>query len=239
VARAGRVGRRVALIVAVKFDRTVSHHTVAQTLAHYPLPKVVGRRFPRYFKMRDREERHEAIPRLHLDGWSTKAIVGYLGAPRRSVQAFLTRWVVHGVQSLPGKKPSRPRGVRTVTLPVIATIKAMQETSAVGEFRMAAYLRQHHHIELSPRTCGRIMAANRELYGLAPGKVQAPTRVPKAMPFAATYAHQVWSVGAIRFPETVSRRGMGSTPQGVTTRGAMSGAIPDPLGEGGNASSPR
>jgi hypothetical protein len=50
---------------------------------------------------------------------------------------------------------------------------------------------------------------------------------------------EFWSVGAIRFPETVSRQGMGSTPVGVTTRCSMSGAIPDPLGEGGTAFPPR
>jgi predicted DNA-binding transcriptional regulator AlpA len=46
-------------------------------------------------------------------------------------------------------------------------------------------------------------------------------------------------VGAIRFPETAGRQGMGSTPQGVTTCCPTSGAIPDPLGEGGTASSLR
>jgi hypothetical protein len=43
-------------------------------------------------------------------------------------------------------------------------------------------------------------------------------------------------VGAIRFPETAGRQGMGSTPQGVTTCCPTSGVIPDPLGEGGNKS---
>jgi hypothetical protein len=47
---------------------------------------------------------------------------------------------------------------------------------------------------------------------------------------------QEQQVGAIRFPETASRQGMGSTPQGVTTCCPMSGAIPDPLGEGGTKS---
>lgn len=39
---------------------------------------------------------------------------------------------------------------------------------------------------------------------------------------------QEQQVGAIRVPETASRQGMGSTPQGVTTCCPMSGAIPDP-----------
>jgi transposase len=60
--------REIADIVDVKFDRQVSHHTVAQTLTRSPLPKVIGRRYPRYFKMRDPAERREAMLRLHLDG---------------------------------------------------------------------------------------------------------------------------------------------------------------------------
>ena len=184
--------REIVDILDVKFDRTVSHHTVEQTIARETLPKVVGRRYPRYAKMRDAEERHEAMLRLHLEGWSTKAIIGYLGAPRRTVQAVLTRWVDDGIQSLQGKKAGRPAGVRKATLPVIATIKEMQDTSEIGEFRMSAYLKQRHGIELSPRTCGRIMATNRELYGMA--KPTRPPRAKKPMPFAATVPLQYWSV---------------------------------------------
>jgi hypothetical protein len=46
-------------------------------------------------------------------------------------------------------------------------------------------------IELSPRTCGRILALNRKLYGL-PMPTKAPHE-PQAMPFAAQYRHHVWS----------------------------------------------
>ena len=184
--------REIVDILDVKFDRTVSHHTVEQTITRGTLPKIVGRRYPRYAKMRDAEERREAMLRLHLEGWSTKAIIGYLGAPRRTVQAFLTRWVADGVQSLQGKQAGRPPGIRKVTLPVMATIKEQQETSAVGEFRMSAYLKQHHGIDLSPRTCGRVMAANRDLYGLVK---ETPAPLPKKpMPFAANVPHQYWSV---------------------------------------------
>jgi len=50
-------------------------------------------------------------------------------------------------------------------------------------------------IELSPRTCGRILAINRQLYGLAgPSPVPPAPRVPKAMPFAALRRHPYWTV---------------------------------------------
>jgi hypothetical protein len=47
-------------------------------------------------------------------------------------------------------------------------------------------------IELSPRTCGRILALNRKLYGLAGPRKQP--REPRAMPFAAVRRHQYWTV---------------------------------------------
>src|SRR5260370_35152041 len=46
-------------------------------------------------------------------------------------------------------------------------------------------------IEVSPRTCGRIMAANRQLYGL-----EKPKRQPRPkleMPFRASRRHEYWS----------------------------------------------
>jgi hypothetical protein len=55
-------------------------------------------------------------------------------------------------------------------------------------------------IEVSPTTCGRIMEANRKLYGLE--KPQRPPREKLEMPFKAVRRHQFWSAGAIRFAET-------------------------------------
>src|SRR5437879_4412329 len=46
-------------------------------------------------------------------------------------------------------------------------------------------------VEVSPATCGRIMAANRQLYGL-----EKPQRQPRAkleMPFKASHRHEFWS----------------------------------------------
>lgn len=184
--------REIVAIIDIKFDRRVDHHTVERVLTRGPLPKVVGRRYPRYYKMRTPEERREAMLRLHLEGWSVKAISGYLGAPRRSIYAFLSRWSVEGVRGLADKSRARLPGARKATLPVMAAVKAIQEQSAIGAFRMAATLKQQYGIEVSARTCGRIMAQNRDLYGL-----QWPTpasKPKKPMPFAAARPHQFWSV---------------------------------------------
>ena len=99
---------------------------------------------------------------------------------------------------------ARPQGAAaSVTLKVRNEIRKLQENSLLGEYRVhTALLRMG--IEVSPATCGRIMAANRELYGLE--KPQRQPRPKLEMPFRATRRHQYWSAGAIRFTETSETR---------------------------------
>ena len=59
-------------------------------------------------------------------------------------------------------------------------VKKMQINPELGEYRVSAALEQLG-IKLSPRTCGRILALNRELYHLQmPRKSERPK---KEMPF--------------------------------------------------------
>jgi len=186
--------REIAAILEVRFDRRVGHHTVERILAHHPPPTLTRRRFPRYAQLPTTHARRDAILRLHLDGWSTPAIIAYLHAPRRTVYAFLRRWASDTVIKRLGDQKRGPRpGGRKVTLQVVATVKALQEETAIGAFRMAAALKQQYGIELSPRHCGRIMAKNRDLYGIGLPP-PAPEKPTKRMPFATRIAHRWWSV---------------------------------------------
>ena len=68
--------------------------------------------------------------------------------------------------------------------------KKQEEHPLLGEFRMYAALKQLG-ISVPPRTCGRIMAENRQLYG-----IEKPPRQPRPkleMPFKATRRHEFWS----------------------------------------------
>jgi len=141
--------------------------------------------------MPEPEARREAMLRLHLEGWAVKAIVAYLEVSRRTVHAFLRRWAEEGTRGLADKSRARTRP-RKATLPVAATIKQLQEQSAIGAFRMHAALKQRG-IDLSPAACGRIMALNRRLYTLPQPPLPA-RREQKPMPFAATRRHEYWSV---------------------------------------------
>ncbi len=103
----------------------------------------------------------------------------------------LRRWVEEGVEGLEPRSRARKDGVRKVDLRAIAEARKLQENPEIGAFRVHAALKRMG-IDLSPRTCGRILARNRELYAL-PRPEKKPTE-PKPMPFAAARRHEYWSV---------------------------------------------
>src|SRR5262249_15785526 len=81
-------------------------------------------------------------------------------------------------------------------LKAMAAIRRLQANPELGEFRIHAALAQRG-IDLSPRTCGRILALHRELG--APRPASVPHK-PRPMPFAAQRRHQYWSVD-VRYVE--------------------------------------
>src|SRR5512135_3729772 len=91
---------------------------------------------------------------------------------------------------------------------MVNEVRKKQENPLLGAWRMHAALLQEG-IKVSPRTCGRIMAKHRALYGW--GKPKGPAKPKKEMPFKASRRHEYWSLGAIRFAETnETRSGMAS-----------------------------
>jgi hypothetical protein len=70
-------------------------------------------------------------------------------------------------------------------------VRKLQENPELGEFRISAALAQLG-IHLSPRTCGRILAVNRKLYGLE--KPKRGSKEKKEMPFQSGRRHEIWSV---------------------------------------------
>lgn len=87
--------------------------------------------------------------------------------------------------------------MRKATLKVRNEIRKLQENPLLGEYRVHTALKREG-IEVSPATCGRIMAANRQIYGL-----ETHQREPRAkleMPFKAVRRHQYWSAD-IRYIE--------------------------------------
>jgi putative transposase len=180
----------ISRVCYVLFGRRPARKTVRRVLAQEPVPLRFVRRFPPYHEIPERRDARTAVVALHAEGWSAKAIAGYLRVGISTVYRILRRWAEEGPAGLEDKPHGRPPGVRKVTLKAMEAIRRFQENPNLGEFRIHAALAQIG-IHLSPRTCGRILALNRELYGLE--RPKGPVKEKKEMPFAARRRHQYWS----------------------------------------------
>ena len=121
------------------------------------------RRFPLWNDTPDPAQRRHNVVQLHAEGWSVASIAEYLQVSKQTVYTTLKRWWQEGVKGLDDKSHAR-KAPRKVTLEVANEIRKKQENPLIGEWRMHAALLQEG-IKLSPRTCGRIMAKNRAIYG--------------------------------------------------------------------------
>ncbi|MGI8552158.1 MAG: helix-turn-helix domain-containing protein [Dehalococcoidia bacterium] len=97
----------LATILAVRFGRRLSSHTVTRVLDTGPVPTAPRRRFLPYHQFPTACERRLAVIRLHLEGWSVKSIAGYLQTSRPTVYTTLQRWVAEDFAGLPDKSHTR------------------------------------------------------------------------------------------------------------------------------------
>lgn len=181
----------ITTICWARFGQRPSSPTVKRILAEEPPAPRTTRRFLPYHRIADPAERRLAIIRLHSEGWNKQSIAAYLETSRVTVHETLKRWIAEGVAGLDDKSSAPKQSAHKVTLRAIATIKELQANPELGEWRVHAALKRAG-IALSPRTCGRILALNRKLYGLQ--KSPAPPTAPRPMPFAARYRQHIWSV---------------------------------------------
>lgn len=194
----------ISRVCYVRFGRRPARKTVKRILAEEPVPLRFVRRFPPYHQIPERRDARAAVVALHADGWSAKAISGYLKVGTSTVYRILRRWADEGPEGLEDKPHGRPPGVRRVTLKAMEAIRRLQQNPNLGEFRVHAALAQIG-IHLSPRTCGRVLALNRELYGLE--KPKGPVKEKEEMPFAARRRHQFWSAD-VRYLKGLKLGGM-------------------------------
>jgi putative transposase len=180
----------ISRVCYVCFGRRPARKTVKRVLQEEPVPLRFVRRFPPYHEIPKRRDGRAAVVALHAEGWSAKAISGYLRVGSSTVYRILRRWAQEGAEGLEDRPHGRPPGVRKVTLKAMEAIRRFQQNPNLGEFRIHAALAQVG-IHLSPRTCGRVLALNRELYGLE--KPKGPSKAKREMPFEAKRRHQFWS----------------------------------------------
>jgi hypothetical protein len=180
----------LATICDVRFNRRPSSHTIKKVLAAAGSPGPVVRRFLPYGAITDPVARRAAIVRLHAEGWNIASIAGYLQTNRPRVYKALKRWIEEGVHGLGDKPPIPQQPATKTTLWAMNEARKLQRNPELGAFRLHVALKQLG-ITLSTRTCGRILARNRKLYGLR--GPEAKPREPKPMPFKAAYRHQYWT----------------------------------------------
>jgi transposase len=185
----------ISNICYVQFERQVSPHTVKKVLEQTPLPEAATavRRYPFFSQIEDPAEQRLAVVHLHSEGWNIKTIGDYLQVTRRTIYLILQRWIDEGVKGLPDKSHARKDGVRKVDLKAINTVRELQENENLGEFRIHTALKQLG-IHLSPRTCGRILERNRQLYFQDIPHSKKKDKKKKEMPFKGERRHQYWSV---------------------------------------------
>ncbi len=181
----------IARFCYVQFGRKPSKNTVKAVSRKEPAPLFAKQHFPAYHEMPAGRERRSAVVRLHAEGWSPTAIASYLKTSRQTVYGVLSRWVEAGEAGLSDKPLGRPKGVSKVDLRAMREVRKLQENPELGEFRIHAALARMG-IDLSPRTCGRILALNRKLYGLK--KPKRGAKESKVMPFQSKRRHEIWSV---------------------------------------------
>lgn len=179
----------IATICYIRFGERPHGRSVRRVIESNPTAIRMFRRFAPYHEIEDATERRLAIVTLHAEGWNIKSIANYLKVSRHAVYKALKRWIAEGVYGLEDK----PRGAkRKVDLHAMNEARKLQENPELGEFRVSVALAQLG-IYLSPRTCGRILAINRRLYGLKKPK-RGSKKEKKEMPFQSGTRHEIWSV---------------------------------------------
>jgi putative transposase len=180
----------IARICYVQFHHKPSPHTIKVVLASGPKPSRTTRRFPRFEEISDPAERRRVIIRLHAEGWMPSSIAEYLGTSRQTIHTTLRRWAEEQFAGLEDKPHTRHKRALKTDLKAMNTVKRLQENPELGAYRIHTALLQQG-INLSPRTCGRILALNRKLYHLQMPVKQG--RPKKEMPFRAERRHQYWT----------------------------------------------
>jgi len=111
--------------------------------------------------------------------------------------------------------------VRKTDFAAVEAIRKLAQNPGLGAFRVHAALMQMG-FDLSRATCGRILARIREVYGYE--KPESGDGSKRAMPFAATERHEVWSAD-VRHLDMLDEELVGSKAYSVTVMDNYSRAI--------------
>jgi putative transposase len=211
----------IANVVRTAFGRKPDVRSIERVLEEEPMPLKMVRRYPPYHEAEDALDARAAVVALRLEGWSVKAIAGYLKVHHATVYRTLERWKAGGLEGLGDGTPRRPPGLRKADFAAVEAIRKLAQNPGLGAFRVHAAMRQMG-FDLSRATCGRLLARVREVYGYE--KPQGGGGARRAMPFAATERHEVWSAD-VRHLDMVDESLVGGKAYAVTVMDNYSRAI--------------
>jgi putative transposase len=182
----------IANVVRACFGHRMDVRSVKRVLEEEAIPLKLERNYLPYHEMEaaSPSQGRAAVVELRVDGWSAKAIAGYLGTGRSTVYKILKRFEEEGAEGLKNRSPGRPAGVRKVTLAAIEEVRKLAQNPQIGAFRVHAALKQKG-FDLSRTTCGRVLAQVREIYGYEKPKNGGGAKKP--MPFASKRHHEYWT----------------------------------------------
>ena len=180
--------REIAAICRRRFGRPVGHHTVRQVLAAEPLPLEPAAALPALPsdpRPRPAPARGRPPGPRRLERPGDRRLPGHR---RTTVYEMLARWDEEGWPGLDDRSLGPRQPARKVDLRAMAAVRRLQANPELGEFRVHAALAQQG-IDLSPRTCGRILARHRAM-GVPADRPPGAPHEPQPMPFAAARRHQ-------------------------------------------------
>ncbi len=211
----------IANVVRACFGRKPDVRSVGRVLDEEPLPLKIVKNYPPYHEMGDPREGRAAIVELRLSGWSAKAVAGYLGVHHATIYRTMEKWKDGGFGGLEDRPFGRPPGVRKADFAAVEAIRKLAQNPGLGAFRVHAALAQMG-FDLSRATCGRILAQVREVYGYE--RPIAGSGAARAMPFAVSERHEVWSAD-VRHLDMVDEGLVGGRAYAVTVMDNYSRAI--------------
>ncbi len=132
----------LANAVRAAFGREPDVRSVKRVLDEETLPLKVVRNYPPFHESKDPREGRAAVAALRLDGWSVKAIVGYLEVHYSTIYRALERWKKKGFEGLVDGSPGRLPGVRKADVKAIEAVRRVQRNPNLGAFRIHAARRR-------------------------------------------------------------------------------------------------
>lgn len=182
--------RELARILFYRFHEHVDEKTMKQLWLQSPVVAAEQLEFWTYHSYPDRVPVRLHVVRLFYQGWNKSSISRFLHVSRPTIDRWIARFEADNLASLLDKKGG-PTSPHKVWFPIMVEVYHLQKRHPdAGEFRLWSLLARSG---ISPRTVGRIMAINKQVYDDIPHVAQkGPKPKPQPHPYKATRPHQYW-----------------------------------------------